>query len=405
MRGRLLVVTSCWLAVACDLGPWTHDNLQDRSSRYPGDPAWIDEAGLRRSLSLAADHLCAQQTGEGLFRYEVDVLTGKENPHDNMIRQVGAFWATALLATHPQARLDPERRARVEQTFLRMHQWIQKRTHPLPGHPEARIVDLNGQVQTGGLALIALGYLERVAAGDEQYRPALRGLLATLAAARGPSGLFRDVYSSSRRTFSKRANPYADGEALLALAKNRAVLGDHAWDEVLDAAAPRLRDRWYKSTETDERKGFYQWGTMAFYWFARSHPDAARSWQDLILKYADWQVLEHKTLSRTRNTSYAVEGLATAFAVASARGDRTRLRTLRYTILKSQARLISAQIGHPLNKHNPFVRRIPKARRTSRRLVGGFLNGHADPSLRIDVTQHAIHSILLTLEHGVLASP
>lgn len=399
----LLLAASLSLG-ACDLGPWTHENLQDRSASFPGDPKWIDEAALRTSVDLGADHLCAQQKPDGLFRYEIDVVTNRESPDDNMIRQVGAFWALSLLLTDPEARLDDARRQRVETAFARMQRWIVSRTRPLPQHAGATMVDLGGDVQTGAVALVALGYLELVKAGRREYAAPLRGLLAYLAAARGPSGTFRDQYRPAKRAFGTRSNPYADGEALLALAKNRAVLGDHTYDGLLDAAAGKLRDRWYASDETDDKKGFYQWGTMAFYWIARADPTRARAWQDVILKYADWQVLEHKTLGRTRNTSYAVEGLATAFAVAHARSDRTRMRSLRYTILKTHARAISAQIGHPLSRHNPFVQAIPRARRESARLRGGFLNGHADPTLRIDVTQHALHAILLTLEHGVLAA-
>jgi hypothetical protein len=401
----LLAVWCTAVLVACDVGPWTHANLEARSADYPGDPRWIDEAALRRSIELAADHMCAQQKPSGLFRYENDVVKNRENPDDNMIRQVGAFWATALLLTHPEAHLDEARRQRVEQTFTRMSDWITAHTHPLPGTPGASYVDLGGEVQTGANALVALGYLERVKAGDTQYVAPMRALLANLAASRGEDGSFRDSYQVRRRRFGKRSNPYADGEALLALAKNRAVLGDHTYDALLAEAGPKLRDRWYGSRTGDDRKSFYQWGSMSFYWLARSEPDHARAWQDVILKYADWQVLEHKTLSRTRNTSYAVEGLATAYAVAHARGDRTRMKSLRYTILKTHARVISAQIGHPLDRHNAFVQRIPRARRESPRLLGGFLNGHADPNMRIDVTQHAIHSILLTLEHGVLGVP
>jgi UDP-N-acetylmuramoyl-tripeptide--D-alanyl-D-alanine ligase len=387
---------------ACDVGSWSHENLQERSARYPGDPKAIDAEALHLSVHLGAEHLCAQQTPEGLFRYEMDVVTGRENRQNNMIRQVGAFWATALLLTSRHAHLDDPLRQKVERTFERMESWIAARTKPLPGQAGATWVDLGGEVQTGAAALIALGYLERVAAGETRFAPALRGHLAFLAAARGSDGRFSDSWSPRRRRFGRGSNPYADGEALLALAKNRAVLGDHTYDTLLDEAAPALRDRWYASKEADERKGFYQWGSMAFSWIARARPERARPWQDVILKYSDWMVLEHKTLSRTRNTSYAVEGLATAFAVARERGDRTREKSLRYTILKTHARAISAQIGHPLSRGNTFVQAIPRARRESDRVRGGFLNGHAEPSLRIDVTQHAIHSILLTLEHEVL---
>jgi UDP-N-acetylmuramoyl-tripeptide--D-alanyl-D-alanine ligase len=165
---------------------------------------------------------------------------------------------------------------------------------------------------------------------------------------------------------------------------------------------PALRRKWFESPEVDRKKGFYQWGTMAFWQYARSHPGARRKYEDAILRYADWMVLEHQTLGRARNTSYAVEGLATAFQVARARGDRLRARGLRYTILKTHARLISAQIGHPLNRKNPFIASIPRSHLPRSRTRGGFLNGHEDPTLRIDVTQHAIHAILLTLEHDVL---
>src|SRR5688500_4717699 len=124
LAGCLAVAT---LVGACEIGSWSHENLVERSERYPGDPKWIDEAALRTSLRLAAEHMVEQQLPTGLFRYEQDVVTGKENRRNNMVRQVGAFWALSLLLSHPQARLEPALRARVEEAFERMDGWLQGR--------------------------------------------------------------------------------------------------------------------------------------------------------------------------------------------------------------------------------------------------------------------------------------
>ena len=105
---------------------------------------------------------------------------------------------------------------------------------------------------------------------------------------------------------------------------------------------------------------------------------------------SDWMIDVHHTLWRGRNTGYAYEGLIHAYELARRRGDKEHQAKLACTIDIGLEYLLEWQVGGPLA--NRFARRVSHDHRLA---VGGIQNLPHGPGLRIDVTQHQMHAILL----------
>jgi UDP-N-acetylmuramoyl-tripeptide--D-alanyl-D-alanine ligase len=105
---------------------------------------------------------------------------------------------------------------------------------------------------------------------------------------------------------------------------------------------------------------------------------------------AKWMIDVHQTLQRRRNTGYAYEGIISAYRLAVATGDEAAQQKFRGVCELGLGKLLTWQVGSPVQ--NAFLRRhapgVPYA-------VGGVLNAADDPWLRIDVTQHQMHAIIL----------
>jgi len=133
---------------------------------------------------------------------------------------------------------------------------------------------------------------------------------------------------------------------------------------------------------------------MAYYELATSGWPNTSKYGDWLLELANWMIDTHRTLSRRRNTAYAYEGIIPAYALARARLERKRARKLGCTIDLGMAKLSSWQVGSPIANA-----RIA-ARSTQDPLALGGVQNHArEPLLRIDVTQHQMHAVLLARQH------
>ena len=80
-------------------------------------------------------------------------------------------------------------------------------------------------------------------------------------------------------------------------------------------------EAWEDEVDSDKTKGAYQWSSMAFTEYSGAGFPDAKLYEDVTLVLGWWMIHTHRTLRRTRNTAYAHEGLASAFAVAKERGD------------------------------------------------------------------------------------
>ncbi|WP_163647438.1 hypothetical protein [Mycolicibacterium monacense] len=69
-------------------------------------------------------------------------------------------------------------------------------------------------------------------------------------------------------------------------------------------------------------KGYFQWSAMS--WFALADAGfAPEVWGRRLVEQALWMVDVHRTLTRTRNTGYAYEGIVPAWSGPAARATMT----------------------------------------------------------------------------------
>jgi len=164
---------------------------------------------------------------------------------------------------------------------------------------------------------------------------------------------------------------------------------------VASAAAMRTRhvvDALRADPDSDDTKGFYQWGSMAFYELEESSWPEAASFASTVVELGDWVVDDHEIAARRHNTAYAVEGLVPAYLVAERLGDHARAARFRDAIDTIVDRVTTWQVGGP--RANAFIR----GHAAEARAAGGVQNGASDPVLRIDVTQHQMHALMLVLD-------
>lgn len=375
-----------WLACS---GP-----VADPDARWRGE---IDDCGpglpadaTDQAIALGRAFLLANQRPEGRFHYEYDWRAKTDSTDDNEVRQAGATWGLALLL-HDRPDDDAVREALDKALGF----WAAHATE----RDGQRLLVYPGQRQgsTGGTALVALAHIEALRSGafpperEATLRAHLQGLLRTLVVQRAAGGGFHSAYTVAGRPLGP-PNPYADGEALLALVKAARHLDrtdllapavawahdDHARNVVQALAA---------DPDSDTTKGYYQWASMA--WYELHGAGADGPWADWLLDLAVWMIDTHQTLRRRRNTSYAYEGIVPAFAVATERGD-PRAAKYRCVIDQGLRKLTTWQVGHPLAL--PYVQ---EADPTDARARGGVQNIGDEPGLRVDVTQHQVHALIL----------
>jgi UDP-N-acetylmuramoyl-tripeptide--D-alanyl-D-alanine ligase len=353
---------------------------------------------LGRSVDLMGHFLVAHQKPEGNFDYEYDHGTKTFSSDDNDVRQAGALWGVSLIH---HDRPSPELARAVERGLSFFHEHSRKakggrRCIAYPG------VKSGG---TGTIALVALSHIEYLRAAPPDLDDATRAIyqqrlgeyLKQLEAGLRDDG-WHGNYDSNTCGPEGEPQPYADGEALLALVKAAKYLGYKELQPTILKAAAAGRKRnidqaLAANADSETTKGYYQWSSMAFYELVTSDIPGVQSYGDTLLRLADWMIDEHGTLWRFRNTGYAYEGIIHAFAYAKKRGDTERVKKYGCVIDVGLSRLLAWQVGGPLG--SSFANRgedDPLA-------LGGVQNQARAAPLRIDVTQHQSHATLLALRY------
>jgi UDP-N-acetylmuramoyl-tripeptide--D-alanyl-D-alanine ligase len=348
---------------------------------------------LDRSLALGREHLLSNQKPEGNFNYQYQVLGKRFLPGDSEVRQAGALWGLALI--HQDDPTTETRQAIVKGlSFFRRNSQVTEdgRRYPVyPGSPSGR---------TGTVALVTLTLIDLLRAegdleGRDDLETELDQYLAFLLSLRTADGHFHGGYAHTEGTPMGEPSPYFDGETLLSLVKAAKYLDRSTLrPEILESAAT-MYERWVdhaliEDTDSPLTKGFYQWGSMSYYELYTTKWPGTEIWADRVIELAYWMIDIHRTLDRRRNTAYAYEGIIPAWELARLTGNHEAQRTLGEVIALGLTKLTSWQIGGPLE--NPFfgTRAV-----TDRFALGGVMNAADDPILRIDVTQHQMHAVLL----------
>jgi UDP-N-acetylmuramoyl-tripeptide--D-alanyl-D-alanine ligase len=353
----------------------------------------IPAEALDRAIAMNLEFLLNNQKAAGNFTYEYDFTRKRESEEDSSVRQAGALWGLCLL----HRRTPSERTAQAIRKGLGFFERASvlrdgKRLIRYPGEDDCR---------TGTVALVALALIDFLRAStppDASHRLQLEQYLELLMSLRTPEGLFHGSCRLEDGRGSGEPSPYSDGETLLALVRAAKYLGLAKYQGPALASAEAMYSEHVvaalkRHPDSDQTKGFYQWGSMSFYELATSGWPNVEAYPRRVIDLAYWMIDVHRTLERGRNTGYAYEGLAHAWELARLANDRAAMEKIESVIQRGLARLLSWQVGNP--SQNAYLRfhstQDPRA-------VGGVMNGAADPKLRIDVTQHQSHATMLVRE-------
>ena len=338
---------------------------------------------LEDSLRLGTEFLLTHQTEAGNFDYEYNFTTAAFTEDDNAVRQAGALWGLTLINLNAPT---PALEAAIEKglAYFKANSITvdNKRCINYPDGEDGK---------TGTQALVTLSVIDYLRANPESsVKDDLDAYLNCLTGLRQENGQFYGNYEEADPEDLGegygRPSAYYDGEALLALIK--AV--KYAGYEDLGTIAAESAEQMYKTNvqaaltadpDSDTTKGFYQWGSMAFYELYTSDW-SDKDQADWILEMAVWMVDTHEVLGKTKNTAYAFEGLISAYETARLTGDAELQNKLLMVVDTGLDKLLNWQIT---NSADPLAN-------------GGIKNEAEGETLRIDVAQHQMHATILALK-------
>jgi hypothetical protein len=359
----------------------------------------LTRTDLDASLVLGRSFLLNNQRELGNFEYQYDWRQKAYDPADNQVRQAGATWGISLLY-----RDQPD--AELRSAVLRSLDFWKTQSHVTQdGRRFVSYLDERGG-QLGTVALVALAHIETLRTDDEaltnsrrtELAEHLAGYLQFLVDARHPDGRFRDRFRIEDGTSIGNSSPYSDGEALLALVKaakylHRDDLKPLIYEIAKAGIVLNVDEALSVHPDSDTTKGYYQWASMSWAEMVTADWEDTTLFGDTTLRLADWMIDVHKTLRRSRNTAYAYEGIISAYVIAERRGDQDHIDKYRCVMNRGLRKLTTWQVGHPLaNKYVMQAGKDPKSE-------GGVQNHHQEAPLRIDVTQHQMHAVILARAH------
>lgn len=370
----------------------------DAENAY-GQQSALTRGLLETSLELGTRFLLNNQREPGNFTYEYDFVKKRFNPSDNQVRQAGALWGLALIN---QFKPSEEVEAALIKglNFFREHSRDKDNGEKFIVYPGVR------KGGTGAVALTALSLIELLNSNNglsptlkEFYRAELNAYIRFLLSLRLENGQFFSTYNLRNGKGIDKPSPYYDGESLLALVKAAKYLGYSELEETIKASAQNMYEinivhALKEDPDSNTTKGFFQWSSMAFYELYTSGWKDTEKYGVRVIDLSHWMIDVHRTLRRRKNTAYAYEGIIHAWETARLANDTASARKFSRVIDEGLGKLTTWQVGHPTQ--NEYLTQHPT---DDSYAVGGVLNHRSEPYLRIDVTQHQMHAVILGLKY------
>lgn len=351
---------------------------------------------LEESLQIGTQFLLNNQKSGGNFNYDYDFVTKKLSTQDSQVRQAGALWGVSLIHAYQPSKETYDALIKGFAFFDSISVQVDSLNSMIkyPGTSAGR---------TGTQALLALAYLEFLTTDLDSntyntYREKFDQYFRFILSQRSESGLFYMSYSYKNLPSKPTHSPYFDGESLLLLTKSANYLKiDSLKPMILESAEAMYQKYVVEARKIDpdskETKGFYQWSSMAFFEIYKM------GWDDIyaerIIELAYWMIDTHRTLYRTKNTAYAHEGMITAWKAAEMTENENAQKKIGFVIDKGLYKLTKWQVGHSIQ--NNFIDKNFDA--GDQLAYGGIMNCKDCPGLRIDVTQHQMHAVILALKY------
>ena len=343
-----------------------------------------------------------QQFKEGNFLYAMDLSSGKYYDDDNQVRQAGALWGLSCL--NRDRFTENTRRA-----LLAGIDFFERNQKKIPSGEMILCYPGEDVLKTGTVALFCLTLIEFLIGQEEflpvqvrqRYQDLLDQHLAYLQSMEMGDGSWVSQYDLPSGYREQVASPYYDGEALLAYCRAARLLKRDKLLPRIRTALPLLLEKytvkcWEPGGDSDETKGFYQWGSMACAEVVEAGWDHADLAGQATLAMAWWQIYDNKLEARGGNTAYALEGLVAAWRIAKARNDQKSMDLIRPVIERCLGRLMVWQVGGPFMKQNTHLTHLP---RIHPKAYGGITSALNSNIIRIDNVQHQLHAMLLALQY------
>ncbi|MCA9423642.1 MAG: hypothetical protein KC994_01140 [Candidatus Omnitrophica bacterium] len=355
----------------------------------------LTESLLDESLRLGTRFLLTQQKPEGNFNYQINLVTGELAGGESQVRQAGALWALSLIYRRNP---EPEIQSAIERglAFFEKHSESSSSGDKFIAYPGARVGD------TGTLALVSLAIIDYIRGRTDEvvetrWRPLLDDYLLYLASLRTEEGLFLSSYDLQNGRGLGSPSPYFDGECLLAWTKAWRHMGYLDLEgKVWESAGAMHRDHVELALQNDpdssETKGYFLWGCLSYHELFEADSEFSEEFGRRALDLANWMIDVHETLERTKNTAYAQEGILVSLKMARELGEEGLARKFQRVIEEGLFKLTTWQVGVSVqNDYLKSVSPVPE-------VVGGVMNSRKDPKLRVDVTQHQMHAVMLARE-------
>jgi len=361
---------------------------------------------LKKSYKLSNKYIINNQRPEGNFNYEYDFVSDKLTEEDNQTRQAGAVWALALMYGYEQNDITKKALDKGLQFFI---------DNTIKGSREGELVisypgdDISILNTVAIISLTIIDYLILDEKGiiklESEYKQKLNkyldGYLNHLKSSRLASKHFSSYYDIKNKTYTDKFYPYGDGQTLLVFIKAAKYLGRTELIPIVEESSIVMAkhytyDQWVTDYDSPKTKGFFQWSCMAFWEYQDAGWKDSEFYKQYVVSLAWWMINVHKTLFRKANTAYVYEGIIPALLIARKEKRKDIASDLEYTIDRALYKLTTWQVGGPLKSENFFLLNNPYKNNNA---VGGILNYKDRPVLRIDVTQHQMHSVLMALRY------
>ena len=188
----------------------------------------VSLSALKSAVLGAARYLARNEKKDGSFRYEVNAMTGGDEPDYNFPRHAGATYFLARTANQLR---EPRllRAARQAGAFMKDHATLRCGAFACVGEGD--------QVDLGASSLALLTYVELVNAGAAEFRDPALDLAGFLRAQQLENGDFQHFYSVKEQHPINIQVEYYTGEATFALSRVARLSGDQ---RELDAASRGL---------------------------------------------------------------------------------------------------------------------------------------------------------------------
>jgi UDP-N-acetylmuramoyl-tripeptide--D-alanyl-D-alanine ligase len=321
------------------------------------------------------------------------------NPADSEVRQAGALWGLSLIYNYNPTKS-------VLEAYEKGFQFFDKYSIEDNGSKWIDYPNFQSSGRTGTVALISLSIVDFLSSTndiDKEFHDKLISdldkYLNFLISLRLENGQFHQSYYVNNGTGYGSPSPYFDGESLLALTKaakymNKPELIPLILESANSTYIANVIEAKNQDPDSPITKGFFQWGCMSYFEIATTDWKHSDKYSNNVIYLADWMIDVHRTLDRTRNTAYAYEGIIHAYEIASINNDSYHIGKYFSVIEEGLYKLTSWQVGGPIP--NSFLQNHTTSDKFA---LGGIMNHKEEPPLRIDVTQHQMHAVILAQKY------